>query len=123
MVSLYDIVGTIKSKRERLGAFGFVLGVEFWRGLSAAGACRACFWFCCHNIQKSRKKAYFEKSLFFIQSQGGALARSVAFVFVADAVAPCRAFLGLLRGCVFAWSVFGVSHFAQIGRFAIGAVL
>jgi len=46
------------------------------------------------------------------------LLRFVAFVFVVFAFGACRAFLGLLRGCVVAWSVFGVRHFAQIGRFA-----
>lgn len=64
--------------------------------------------------KNNAKKAYFEKSLFFIRSQGGAWARSVAFVFVVFAFALCRAFLGLLRGCAVAWSVFGVRHFAQI---------
>ena len=63
------------------------------------------------------KKASFEKSLFFKQSQSGTWARSVAFVFVADAFALCGAFLGLLCGRVVAWSVFGVRHFAQKGRF------
>ena len=95
-----------------------MLGVEFWRGTSAAGAgARAVLCFVVIIYKNHAKKAYFEKSLFFIQSQGGAWARSVAFVFVADAFAPCRAFLGLLCGCAFAWSVFGIRHFAQKGRF------
>mgnify|MGYP006924627345 CR=1 FL=1 len=47
----------------------------------------------------------------------------MAFVFVTDAVGACGAFLGLLRGCAFAWFVFGVRHFAQIGRFDFGLLL
>lgn len=47
----------------------------------------------------------------------------MAFVFVVFAFVACRAFLGLLRGCVVAWSVFGVRHFAQIGRFDFGLLL
>ena len=51
------------------------------------------------------------------------MARFVAFVFSVDAFGACRAFLGLLRWCVFAWSVFGVRHFAQIGQFDFAVIL
>lgn len=101
---------------------GWGLLVLFW-AWSFGADCRRlelgapAFCFVVIIYKNHAKKAYFEKSLFFIQSQGGAWARSVAFVFVADAFAPCRAFLGLLRGCAFAWSVFVFRHFAQIGRF------
>lgn len=101
-----------------------MLGVGFLRGTLAAGSgARAVLRFVVIIYKNHAKKAYFEKSLFFIQSQGGAWARSVAFVFVAFAFALCRAFFGLLRGRVFAWSVFAFRHFAQIGRFAIMALL
>ena len=91
--------------------------------LAAGAGARSVLFFVVIIHKNHAKKAYFEKRLFFIQSQGGAWARSVAFVFVADAFGACRAFLGLLRGCVFAWSVFDVRHFAQIKRFAIMVVL
>ena len=77
--------------------------------------CLVRFLFVVIIYKNHAKKAYFEKSLFFIQSQGGAWARSVAFVVVADVFGACRAFFGLLRGCAFARSVFGVRHFAQFG--------
>lgn len=96
------------------GILVLVLGVER-RRLDLVRV-RFCFFVVIIN-KKHVKKACFEKRLFLIQAQGGAWARSVAFVFVADAFGACRAFLGLLRGCVFAWSVFGVRYFAQIGRF------
>ena len=106
------------------GLLVLVLGVGFWRVSLAAGAdARAVLRFVVIINKIHDKKASFEKSLFFIQSRGGAWARFVAFVFVADAFGACRAFLGLLHGCAFVWSIFALRHFAQIRQFDFGLLL
>lgn len=80
-------------------------------------------WFVVIINKIYNKKASFEKSLFFIGSQGGAWARFVAFVFVADAFALCGAFLGLLRGCAGSWCKNSTIQIAQIWRFDFWLIL